>query len=80
MSEETENANIDQNFVGEFLALLDSRCRTTEEVIAILSMLSYNALKQSGLSSVDSHMLNGEGISMRLIEIGESGIGYSCFH
>lgn len=80
MSEETEGTNIDPDIVGEFLALLDSRCRTTEEVIVILSMLSYNALKQSGLSSVDSHMLNGEGISMRLTGTTESGIPYSGFH
>lgn len=39
MSEETEGTNIDPDIVGEFLALLDSRCRTTEEVIAILRCL-----------------------------------------
>ncbi|GDO95347.1 hypothetical protein [Escherichia coli] len=80
MSEERESTNIDQNVVGELLALLDSRCRTTEEVIAILSMLSYNALKKSGLSSVDSHMLNGEGISMTLTGGTESGMRNSGFH
>ncbi len=57
----------------QFLALMNTHCKSSEEALTMLNTLCYNLMMTCGIDSMDSQMLNGHGISMQLqgIDIAE---------
>ncbi|EFI4263049.1 hypothetical protein DPI61_RS22475 [Escherichia coli] len=50
----------------QFLTLLNTHCKSSEAALAMLSTLCYELMRRSGIHSLDSLMLNGEGILIQL--------------
>ncbi|MDM8927084.1 hypothetical protein QU862_30140 [Escherichia coli] len=73
MKDEIHSTSINPDVVEQFLALMNTHCKSSEEALTMLSTLCYNLMMTCGIYSMDSQMLNGHGISMQLqgIDIAE---------
>ncbi|EEU4199624.1 hypothetical protein FQG67_20765 [Escherichia coli] len=73
MKDEIHSTSINPDVVEQFLALMNTHCKSSEEALTMLSTLCYNLMMTCGIHSMDSQMLNGHGISMQLqgIDIAE---------
>lgn len=66
MKDEIHTTSINPDVIDQFLALMNTQCKSSEEALAMLSTLCYNLMMTSGIHSMDSQMLNGHGISVQL--------------
>ncbi|EEZ1633577.1 hypothetical protein E8211_005074, partial [Escherichia coli] len=73
MKDEIHSTSINPDVVEQFLALMNTHCKSSEEALTMLSTLCYNLMMTCGINSMDSQMLNGHGISIQLqgIDIAE---------
>nr|WP_100015080.1 hypothetical protein [Escherichia coli] len=66
MSNEYQSTSINPDVFEQFLTLLNTHCKSSETALAMLSTLCYELMRRSGIHSLDSLMLNGEGILIQL--------------
>lgn len=61
MKDEIHSTSINPDVVEQFLALMNTHCKSSEEALTMLSTLCYNLMMTCGIHSMDSQMLNGHG-------------------
>ena len=61
MKDEIHSTSINPDVVEQFLALMNTHCKSSEEALTMLSTLCYNLMMTCGINSMDSQMLNGHG-------------------
>lgn len=66
MSNEYQSTSINPDVFEQFFTLLNTHCKSSEAALAMLSTLCYELMRRSGIHSLDSLMLNGEGILIQL--------------
>ncbi|UUN36386.1 hypothetical protein A7A21_24970 (plasmid) [Escherichia coli] len=68
MKNDFKSASINPDVVEQFIALLNTNCKLPEDALAMLTTLCFDMMKKCGIDSLHSLMLNGEGISIQLLE------------
>ncbi|EAC1377982.1 hypothetical protein ACXGV5_004049 [Escherichia coli] len=66
MKDEIHSTSINPEVVEQFLALMNTQCKSSEEALAMLSALCFEIMMKCGVHSMNSLMVNGTGISMQL--------------
>ncbi|QHR29287.1 hypothetical protein [Escherichia coli] len=68
MKNEFKSAIINPDVVEDFITLLNTNCKFPEDALAMLTTLCFEMMKKCGIDSLDSLMLNGEGIAIQLLD------------
>lgn len=53
MKDEIHSTSINPDVVEQFLALMNTHCKSSEEALAMLSTLCYNLMVTCGIHSMD---------------------------